>query len=685
MISLGQIERRFGDNLVLTDASLSIEGRARVGVIGDNGVGKTTIIKILAGVDEPDRGVRQAQKGLRIAYGAQIPKMPEGTSILDYVRVGNGEAEQLGAQLADLERMLHADPANEETLAEYGHLQAVFEAGGGYQRQNLCERVLSGLGFAPDTWTRDVSVLSGGEKSRVSLAVLMTAPADLLILDEPTNHLDLAGIEFMEDFVQRYPGAVVVVSHDREFLDATCTRICAVEGGTTTHFVGNYSAYARQRDDNLLAQVRAYKDQAAFVAKEMEYIRKHMAGRNSAQAKGRLKRLQRLELIDKPIAALDRAAALGPRYARADIEGRDGQHLWGLQARERGERPAAPRILAPRDDSRALRPKGKGARLSLRFAGGRGAQGQTIVEVEGGSATLPDGRVLFRNLDLRVFHGEVLAILGRNGIGKSTLLRALAGVPGAFVRGRIERAVGARAGFFSQEMTELPTTGTVLDAMRAREIATTEKELRDHLALFLFRDDDVELPVASLSGGEKRRLCLARLTRTSYDFLCLDEPTNHLDIATRERLEQALAAYTGAVIMVSHDRALVRALADRVFWMDERGGRMFDGGYEQCLARLAEERKAVRAEESAAKAAAPPPPRPQPEPAAATGKIRNPKMFERLEAEIIVLEAELAAVRASMTEETVYRDPTRFKATQERERELQAQLAAAYERWENWG
>ncbi|MBK9129596.1 MAG: ABC-F family ATP-binding cassette domain-containing protein [Phycisphaerales bacterium] len=629
MISLGQIERRFGDNLVLTDASVSIEGRARLGVIGDNGVGKTTLIKILAGVDEADRGVRQAQKGLRIAYGAQIPRMPEGTSILDYVRVGNGEAEQLGAQLAELERMLHADPANEETLAEYGHLQAVFEAGGGYQRQNLCERVLSGLGFAPDTWTRDVSVLSGGEKLRVSLAVLMTAPADLLILDEPTNHLDLAGIEFMEDFVQRYPGAVVVVSHDREFLDATCTKICEVEGGTTTHFVGNYSAYARQRDDNLLAQVRAYKDQAAFVAKEMEYIRRHMAGRNSAQAKGRLKRLQRLELIDKP--------------------------------------------------------KGKGARLSLRFAGGRGAQGQTIVEVEGGSATLPDGRVLFRNLDLRVFHGEVLAILGRNGIGKSTLLRALAGMPGAFVRGRIERAVGARAGFFSQEMTELPTTGTVLDAMRTGEIATTEKELRDHLALFLFRDDDVELPVASLSGGEKRRLCLARLTRTSYDFLCLDEPTNHLDIATRERLEQALAAYTGAVIMISHDRALVRSLADRVFWMDEHGGRMFDGGYEQCLARLAEERKAVRAGESAAKAAAPPPPRPQPEPGTATGKIRNPKMFERLEAEIIALEAELGRVRASMNEEAVYRDPAKFKLTQERERELQAQLAAAYERWENWG
>jgi ATP-binding cassette subfamily F protein 3 len=433
--------------------------------------------------------------------------------------------------------------------------------------------------------------------------------------------------------VQRYPGAVVVVSHDREFLDATCTRICEVEGGTTTHFVGNYSAYARQRDDNLLAQARAFKDQAAFVAKEMDYIRRHMAGRHSAQAKGRLKRLQRLELIDKP--------------------------------------------------------KGKGARLSLRFAGGRGAQGQTVVEVEGGSATLPDGRVLFRGLDLRVFHGEVLAILGRNGIGKSTLLRALAGQPGAFVRGKIERAVGAKAGFFSQEMTELPTTGTVLDAMRVREVTTTEKELRDHLALFLFRDDDVELPVAGLSGGEKRRLCLARLTRTSYDYLCLDEPTNHLDIATRERLEQALAAYTGAVIMISHDRVLVRSLADRVFWMDESGGRMFDGGYEQCLARLAEERKAVRAEESAsrtsAKAAAPASPRAQPEPAAATGKIRNPKMFEKLEAEIIALEADLARVRASMTEEEVYRDPATFKATQARERELQAQLAIAYERWENWG
>jgi ATP-binding cassette subfamily F protein 3 len=630
VISLSQIEKRFGDNLVLSGAGLRVLPKARLGVIGDNGAGKTTLIKILAGVEEADRGVRQARKGLCIAYGAQIPQMPEGTTVLEFVRVGNGAFEQLAGRLTALEKQLAGTPHDEYALDEYGHLQAVFEAGGGYQRQNLCERVLTGVGLPSAMWTRDVSVLSGGEKSRVALAALMTTPADLLILDEPTNHLDLQGIEFLEDFVQRYPGAVVVVSHDRAFLDATCKEIVEVEGGTTATFPGNYTAYTQQRDQNLLAQARAYKDQQAFYAKEMDYIRRNMAGQNSAQAKGRLKRLQRLELIEKP--------------------------------------------------------KGPGARMTLRLQGGRGQQGQTIVAVEGAKATLSDGRPLFGNLDLRVFHGEGLAILGRNGIGKSTLLRWLAGQP-SFVDGKIEHAVGVRAGYFSQEMHELPSSGSVLDAIRAHELTTPEKELRDHLALFLFRDDDVELPVASLSGGEKRRLCLARLTRTSYDFLCLDEPTNHLDIATRERLEQALQSYTGAVVMVSHDRAFVRALADRVFVLDERGGTMFDGGLDQYLARRALDAKAERAAAPSRPrpASSPPPARPAPEPAAAAGKVRNPQMFARLEAEIFAMEDELKALREGMTRSEVYLDASKLKTHQQQEKDLQTRLAAAYERWENWG
>jgi len=627
MISLVRIERRFGDNLVLDGASLRVETKARIGVIGDNGAGKTTLIRILAGVDEPDRGTRQARKGLRVAYGAQIPAIPTGTSLLDYVRVGNGEFERLSAALAVLEKTLAARPDDPYALEEYGHLQAVFEAGGGYARQNLCERVLSGVGFGADWYGRDGSLLSGGEKSRLALAALMTTPADLLILDEPTNHLDLQGIEFLEDFVQRYVGAVVVVSHDRAFLDATCREIVEVESGTTTSYAGNYSAYQQQRDANLLAAARAYKNQQEFVAKEMDYIRRNMAGQNSAQAKGRLKRLQRLELL--------------------------------------------------------ARPKGPSARMTLRLRGGRGQQGQTIVEVEGANATLPDGRVLFAGVDLRVFHGEALAILGRNGVGKSTLLRWIAGQDG-LVRGRIERAVGVRAGYFSQEMHELPTTGTVLEALRSREVATPEKELRDHLALFLFRDDDVDLPVASLSGGEKRRLCLARLTRTSYDFLCLDEPTNHLDIATRERLEQALQGYTGAVVMISHDRVFVRALADRVFVLDERGGRVYDGGFDQYLARAAEAERTERAADAERRARAAPAPAPRREEAAAGGRVRNPQMFARLEAEIFAMEDELKGLRETMTRADVYRDAAKLKALQQQEAELQAKLAEAYVRWETW-
>ena len=625
LVTLDKIVRRFGDFPILDGLSLRVDEGERIGVVGDNGAGKTTMIRILAGIDHPDLGQRNAKRNLRIAYGAQMPAMPEGSTSEQFVMLGTGEHAALEAQMRQLEAEMAT--GSDTALRAYGELQAAFEAGGGYDRKHQVEKVLSGIGFPLDDLHKDVSVLSGGEKSRVQLAILMTTPADLLILDEPTNHLDLQGIEFTEDFIVRYPGAVVVVSHDRRFLDGVATDILEVSNGLGNRFKGNFSAYSKQRDMALLAQQRQFKNQREFVDKEMDFIRRNMAGQKSAQAKGRLKRLQRLQLIDKP--------------------------------------------------------KGKRAEMKLTFGQStRGQAGQ--VAIEGEALKVKAGsKLLLENSAFRIWFGEVTALLGRNGAGKTTLLRLLAkqGVPAG---GELKHAHNLRIGYFSQEKNDLPQHGTVIDAMRELDRTVEDRTLRDHLALFLFMGDEIEKPVADLSGGEKQRLSLARMTRAEFDLLCLDEPTNHLDVAGTEGLEQALKEFPGTVVLITHDRQLVEQIADRVLWVEGGTVRTFDQGLEQCQRVLAEERSALRAAEAVAKEQAASKTVEPPKPARETGKIRNPLLFERLEEKIITIEGDIEATQAAMLDPDNYASATKMKELQHQELKLKQELAEAYREWENW-
>ena len=630
LVTLEQITRAFADQPVLDQLSLRVDEGDRIGVVGDNGAGKTTMVRILAGADEPDTGQRNPRRNLRIAYGEQMPQLQGGTTVLDFVLRGNGQHNQLEARIRALETQLARSPHDAEALADYGELHAAFESGGGYHRGHQVEQVLEGLGFDAAARQKDVAVLSGGERSRAQLALLMTTPADLLILDEPTNHLDLDGIEFVEGIVGRYPGAVVAISHDRRFLDRVATAIVEVGNGVAMRFKGNYSHYAQQRDLALLSATRQYRNQREFVDKEMEYIRRNMAGRNSAQAKGRLKRLQRLQLIDKP-----------------------------------------------KENRQSMR---------LSFTGGKGQQGQTVLEAEGFGVRVAEDRWLLRNAGFRVYFGEVLALLGRNGAGKTSLLKILANLA-TQQEGTLKRAHNLRVGYFAQDQVDLPRHGSVLDAMRELDRTVDEKTLRDHLALFLFCGDDVDKPVTELSGGEQQRLGLARLVRSQFDILCMDEPTNHLDVNGTEGLEQALKSFPGTIVLISHDRTLVEQVADRVAWIENGTIRTFDGGLPHCQRVLAEERAARRAAESAlrekeaAKAAAAAAP---PAKAAETGRIRNPLMFQKLEERIFAMEAQLEGVRAAMMLPDNYASVAKMKDLQAEEAELQATLKDAYAQWENW-
>ncbi|MCC6785782.1 MAG: ABC-F family ATP-binding cassette domain-containing protein, partial [Planctomycetes bacterium] len=466
-----------------------------------------------------------------------------------------------------------------------------------------------------------------GERSRAVLSALITAPTDLLILDEPTNHLDLEGIEFVEEYVKRFPGAVVVVSHDRRFLDAVATRIVEVEAGETASYKGNYTAFRKQRELQLLSEARAFEKQQAFLEKEMDYIRRNMAGRMSRQAKGRLKRLMRVQVIARP---------------------------------KRGKRTMA---------------VGFGEEV-------RGQRGQAMIE--GHDLVLRIGdRTLVDRAEFRILFGEVVALVGRNGAGKSTLLRAIAKARAAD-GGKLTHAHGLRIGSFSQEVTDLPSGVTVLEALRRVDPLADDRELRDHLGLFLFSGDDAEQPVDGLSGGEKQRLSLARLTRAEYDLLLLDEPTNHLDVTGCESLERAILEFPGTVLLVTHDRELLGTVAARILWLDDGKIRSLEGGLDAWAAAVAEKRSREREAQVKERAAAKPA-ESGPAPSAPRGdKIRNPMMFERLEAEIMKLEAELETTRNDMLREENYRSAERMTRLQTREREISAALKDAYHRWENW-
>ena len=523
LFNIADVSVAFGGRVVLSNITAALDAGDRVGLVGPNGVGKTTLLKVIAAEDRPTSGQVALATGSRIGYVPQIPHVSADFTAREEVLSGIAHLAELEEEI---ERAAHAlTEASGATVAtvtrRYEALTHRFEAEGGYRYRAEAEQILAGLRLPEALWSRPAAGLSGGEKSRIALARVLLSKPDVLLLDEPTNHLDITGITWLEGFLQRWPGSIVVVSHDRFFLDHVTTEIWELRQRQLTAYRGNYSTYVRQRDERDAVQRDQYQRQQEHVAREEALIRRYKAGQRAKWAQGRQKQLNNLTRIETPTDE----AKVSIRLTKATRTGRATLTL----------------------DKLAIAQPGEDGPILLRFP--------ERVEVE---------------------RGARVAIVGANGTGKTTFLRTITGDHGP-AQGGITLGANARVGYYRQGTEHLDDRRTVLEELLLTRNLPLQ-EARDFLARFLFRGERIDQPVGTLSGGERSRLALAKLAADDVNLLLLDEPTNHLDIASREALEAVLDAYNGTLLFVTHDRALVMGLATETWLIHEGNVVVLDGG-----------------------------------------------------------------------------------------------------------
>lgn len=612
--SLDNIEKTFGPRTIFNGLSFQIDRGERVGLIGDNGAGKSTLFKLLVGELAPDAGAVSIARGTRIGHLRQDPVFDHDNSVIDEAEEAFAQLHALSHRLRELEHEMAGVEGEDlqRILKRYQQVQHDFELAGGYAWRHRLEATLHGVGLDEGVWGQKVTTLSGGQRSRLALAKLLIAEPDLLLLDEPTNHLDLAAIEWLENYLLSFDGAVLLISHDRYLLDRLATRIVWLTRGVLRSYPGNYSAFIAQREVQELSQQRAFEQQQADIEKQKEFIRRFGAGQRAREAKGREKRLNRLLASDQLVQAVD---------ARKKIR------------------------LAIGTDQRA---------------------GDQVLQVKELSKAY-DGRVLWQDAAFALRRGDRVGIIGPNGSGKTTLLEVLLGRRDAD-GGSIRWGANLNLGYYDQRLGDLDPEATVFEEVMAdRDV--TEQAVRDVLASLLFRGDDIYKTIRLLSGGERARVRLAQLLLDRPNVLLLDEPTNHLDIASSEALEQTLRQFEGTILCVSHDRYFLNRIAKRLLVIEPPKVRDFGGSYSEWSIRQQEE-----AAEQAARAAAKTQARPQPRPVESkppAKKKDNPyaRPFGRLsteELEAQITETEMAIGEAQLAfGSSAMKDPAQAKKLKE--------------------
>ncbi len=512
-----RIAKSFDPQDVFWDVSCSIAHQDRIALVGRNGTGKTTLLRILAGLEKPTDGRVHRAKGLRIGFLPQGAALEGEHTLWQEMMTAFESLRAMETRLQKLEVDM-ADPSRAEAALEaYAPLRDRFEQLGGYTYPDRAKHVLMGLGFPAEEHNMPLAHLSGGQQTRALLARLLLESPDLLLLDEPTNHLDLQAIEWLEGYLNTWEGTVVMVAHDRYFMDRTVRKIWELAFGQLEIYSGNYSHYVQQRTDRYQHRVKEYQAQQEFIAKEQDYIQRYMAGQRSRQAKGRLKRLERFKRDE----ALDR----------------------------------------PREEHT----------ISLHFQTPLRSGDKVVWSQELVVGYHPDSP-LFRCPDLDLRRGECVALLGPNGSGKTTFLKTLLGEMDPLA-GYARLGASLKLGYFAQARADLDPEKSVLDTiLEVKNLPVGEA--RNYLARFLFTGDDVFKPIGDLSGGEQSRVALAKLVLLRANFLLLDEPTNHLDIASQEVLEEVLYEFPGTIILVTHDRYLVDRLATQLWIIDPEQQRL---------------------------------------------------------------------------------------------------------------
>jgi ATPase subunit of ABC transporter with duplicated ATPase domains len=539
MIRLDNIGKQNGRQIVFIEASAALQRGEKAGLVGPNGAGKTTLFRIITGQEQPDEGQVVADRGITIGYFSQDVGEMFGRSAVSEVMDGTGPVSAVAAELRELEASM-ADPDRaddmEAIIERYGEVQARFEDLGGYALEGRAREVLAGLSFSEEMMDGDVGALSGGWKMRVALARILLMRPDAMLLDEPSNHLDLESLIWLEDFLKGYDGALLMTSHDREFMNRIVTKVVEIDGGALTTYSGNYEFYEQQRALNEKQQQAQFERQQAMLAKEIKFIERFKArASHAAQVQSRVKKLDKIERVEPP-------------KRRQSVV---------------FEFPPAPR------------------------------SGDDVVSLKNVHKRYGNRRI-YDGLDFVVSRKERWCVMGINGAGKSTLLKLVAGSTQPD-NGTVVLGGSVKMGYFAQHaMDLLDGERTVFQSLEDAFPQAGQGSLRSLAGCFGFSGDDVEKKCRVLSGGEKARLVMAKMLYDPPNFLVLDEPTNHLDIVTKEMLIAALSQYEGTMLFVSHDRHFLAALSNRVLELTPEGIHQYGGGYTEYVARTGQEAPGLR-------------------------------------------------------------------------------------------
>ncbi len=631
MISIAceRISKSFGSNTILNEVTFSINHGCCMGIVGANGAGKSTLFKIIMNYITPDSG------NIYIANGMTLGYLPQNT-VLESDKTIWDELLQVFSPVLEMEkklRQMELDMANydemdekqyQKLLSDYSNLQAEFEKSNGYGYESSIKGVLAGLGFKPEEYNQPIKQLSGGQKTRVALGKILLEKPDILLLDEPTNHLDLEATQWLEGYLSDYQGTILMISHDRYFLDKLCDYILEIENTRARLFTGNYSEYKRRKEELIKQNQKKYEIQQKEIARQQEIIQRYRSynrEKSIRAAKSREKALSKIERLEK--------------------------------------------VYTPEN----IRPSFEIKRQS----------GREVLNVENVSKSF-DGKLLFENISFSIRRGDRVAIIGPNGCGKSTLLKIILEniEPSS---GKIEKGTGVDIGYYDQELTSLHKENTVIDEIWNDFPNLTELEIRNVLAAFLFKGDDVFKTIGSLSGGEKGRVMFVKLMLAKNNFLLLDEPTNHLDMASREQLEDALLEYPGTILVVSHDRYFLNKIVDRILVMQPHGMEEYLGNYDdyiekkKSLAALNESQSKPNITKTALKE--------QRRREREKQKIRRQRQEEIYELELRIneLEDKIKDLEEQMCDPSLYDDIDTMLKVQKEYEETKQELDSVYAQW----